>query len=190
MHPIMLDVPLRFETERLVLRCPQAGDGAAVNEAYLESFNELRRRFPWANHQHTVEEDEIFVRESHARFLKRTALDWLIMRQSDAQLLGIISLIDIDWHTPKFEILYWLRTSCTGQGYATEAASGVIALAFNQLGAKRVLIRCNANNTRSAAVAQRLGFTLEGTLRHTHRDHRTGELVDELYFAKVQGDSD
>lgn len=190
MHPILLDIPLRFETERLILRCPQAGDGAAVNEAYLESLEELRRWFPWANHQHTIEEDEIFVRESQARFLARKALDWLILRKNDERLLGIISLIDIDWHTPKFELLYWLRTSCTGQGYATEAAGGVTAVAFNQLGAKRVEISCRANNTRSAAVAHRLGFIHEGTLRHTRRDHHTGELVDELYFAKVQGDFD
>lgn len=188
MHPILLDIPLRFETERLLLRCPQAGDGAAVNAAFLESFDELQPWFPWTDHRHTVEEDEIFVRESHARFLTRTTLDWLIIRKSDDHLLGIITLLDIEWHTPRFEILYWLRTSCTRQGYATEAAQGITDFAFERLGAKRVVITCNANNVRSAAVAHRLGFDHEGTLRHTGRDLRTGALVDELNFAKVRDD--
>lgn len=38
MNPILLDIPEQFETERLLLRVPQIGDGAMVNEAIRDSY--------------------------------------------------------------------------------------------------------------------------------------------------------
>ncbi|HLR62964.1 MAG TPA: hypothetical protein VK097_11090 [Lentibacillus sp.] len=38
MNPILLDIPEQFETERLLLRAPQSGDGVMVNKAIRESF--------------------------------------------------------------------------------------------------------------------------------------------------------
>jgi RimJ/RimL family protein N-acetyltransferase len=70
-----------------------------------------------------------------------------------------------DWEVPKFEIGYWARTSQTGHGYITEAVNGVVRLAIDTLGANRLEIRCDTKNDRSAAVAKRVGFVLEGTLR-------------------------
>ena len=41
-NPIMLTIPESFHTERLTIRAPQWGDGAAVNEAIRESAEQLR----------------------------------------------------------------------------------------------------------------------------------------------------
>jgi hypothetical protein len=43
--PLLLDLPDHFETERLQIRAPRAGDGAAVYEATVETLEDLRR-FP------------------------------------------------------------------------------------------------------------------------------------------------
>ena len=48
MDPILHDIPLSFTSERLTIRCPQPGDGAALNAAVLESLAELRPWLPWA----------------------------------------------------------------------------------------------------------------------------------------------
>ena len=42
-RPILLDLPTPITTPRLILRPPQIGDGIAVNEAVLESFDVLRQ---------------------------------------------------------------------------------------------------------------------------------------------------
>ncbi|MNW43820.1 hypothetical protein D3C74_210310 [compost metagenome] len=47
-NPILLSFPDQFQTERLTIRAPQWGDGAAVNEAMRESANELRPWLPFA----------------------------------------------------------------------------------------------------------------------------------------------
>jgi ribosomal-protein-serine acetyltransferase len=92
----------------------------------------------------------------------------------------------IDWDVPRFEIGYWARTPYTGQGYVTETVRGLTNFAFHTLEAKRVEIRCDANNERSAAVARRAGFTHEGTLRFEARDHLTKELRDTVIFARYE----
>ncbi|MFZ0578962.1 MAG: GNAT family N-acetyltransferase, partial [Psychrobacillus psychrotolerans] len=49
MNPLLLDIPLQIETERLLLRAPrQSGDGTIVNDAIKESFNELKAWLPFA----------------------------------------------------------------------------------------------------------------------------------------------
>jgi RimJ/RimL family protein N-acetyltransferase len=60
----------------------------------------------------------------------------------------------------RVEIGYWLRADVTGRGFATEAAEAMIDVAGNLPAIDSVEIRCDARNTASAAVPQRLGFTL------------------------------
>ena len=80
--------------------------------------------------------------------------------------MGGSRLLRIDWEVPKFEIGYWLRTRFAGQGYMTEAVGCITDFAFDRLGARRVEIRCDSLNRRSARVAERAGFCLEGELRN------------------------
>ena len=81
-----------------------------------------------------------------------------------------------------------MRTPYAGQGYITEAVAAVTDFAFDVLGARRVFIKCDAKNERSASVARRLGFPFEGTLHCDTRDH-FGTLRDTLVFARVRRES-
>ncbi len=185
MEPILRDFPHRFDTERLTIRCPMPGDGLALYEAVVESLDEIRPWLPWAMETPTVEKTEANVRSGYSRFLNREDL-WLLLFLKDTNIcVGGSGLHRIDWEVPKFEIGYWLRTSYVGQGYMSEAVTGITEFAFETLEAKRVEIRCDSLNERSAAVARRLNFEHEGTLRQESRHHMSGKLRDTLIFAKV-----
>ena len=69
-----------------------------------------------------------------------------------------------------------------------EAVIAITAFAFDRLGARRVEIRCGTDNERSAAVARRAGFTLEGICRHAKRS-RDGKLIDLMEFSQIRTDS-
>lgn len=189
MEPILRDFPDKFNTERLTIRCPMPGDGPPLYEAVIESLAEIRPWLPWAMGNQTIEQTEANVRRGYARFLNREDL-WLLLFLKDTDIcIGGSGLHRIDWEVPKFEIGYWLRTSYVGQGYMTEAVAGITDFAFETLGAKRVEIRCDALNERSASVARRLNFEHEGTLHQESRHHISGKLRDTLIFAKiVKGD--
>jgi RimJ/RimL family protein N-acetyltransferase len=59
------------------------------------------------------------------------------------------------------EIGYWLDAAATGHGFASEAAAALLDVADAMPGISRVEIRCDVNNTASAAIPRRLGFCEE-----------------------------
>lgn len=62
-NPLLLEIPLQIETERLLLRAPkQLGDGSIVNEAIQFSITELKTWLPFAQKLPTVEETEVNLR--------------------------------------------------------------------------------------------------------------------------------
>jgi RimJ/RimL family protein N-acetyltransferase len=184
--PILRDFPSQIETERLLIRAPQAGDGAENCAAVVESFEELRVWMPWAREAPTPDIQEAVMRRAHADYMARTDLMLLLLLKGTNTIIGSSGLHRIDWRVPKFEIGYWLRTGYTGKGYMTEAVNAIADFAFDALGAHRVEIRCDQRNTRSAAVARRCAFELEGILRHNGRDHLTGELENTMVFSRIK----
>lgn len=181
--PVLLDFPDQFETERLIIRAPRPGDGAPGHEAIAESLAELRPWMPWAQNLASAEEQEAFYRRAISQWHTRENLTMVLIRKSDGLLVGGSGLHRIDWSVPRFEIGYWVRTSLQGQGYITEAVNGITDFTLNILGAQRIEIRCDARNTRSAAVAQRAGYTLEARFHH-HLRGVDGSLRDTLIFVK------
>lgn len=186
MSNLLRNIPDSLESDRLLLRSPRPGDGATINAAVLDSLAELRPWMVWAQQAPTVDDNELYAREAHVRFLKREQIGFLLFDKETNNMVGSSGFHNIDWRVPKVEIGYWVRTPYAGQGYITEAVAALTAFAFTTLQAHRVELRCDAKNERSAAVAHRCGFTLEGTLRCEDRCPMTNELRDTLVFAKVK----
>jgi RimJ/RimL family protein N-acetyltransferase len=184
LHALLLEIPERLESARLVLAASCPGQGAAVNEAVVESHAELKRWMPWAQKVPSVDESEGFCRQSHAKWLARETLDFCFFRRDDGRLVGKGGLHTIDWSIPKFEIGYWVRTSCARHGYATEATSALARFAMEALAARRIEITTDARNDASRRVAEKSGFVLEGILRQSRRD-TAGELADSCMYART-----
>jgi len=190
MDPLLIDVPERIETERLVLRGPRRGDGALVNDAVRDSLAELTPWMPWAGTMPSVDESEIHCRRQQARFILREDFALLIFLRrpdgSEGELVGGTGLHRIDWPLRRFEIGYWRKTGCEGNGYLTEAVRAVARLAFDVLGARRVEIRMDDNNAASWRLAERAGFTLEAILRFDAATPQ-GEPRSTRVYARVRG---
>ena len=184
--PILLDFPYSFDTERLTIRGPLPGDGKEIHAAVLESLDELRPWMPWAMNILNEKEYEVRAREGQLKFLAREDLWMMLLLKGTQTIIGGSGLHRIDWDVPRFEIGYWVRTSYARQGYISEAVVGLTNFAFEQLGAKRVEIRCDSTNERSAAIPRRLGFKHEGTLQNEDRHHQTRKLRDTMVFAKIR----
>lgn len=63
------------------------------------------------------------------------------------------------------EIGFWAAKEHRGHGYVAEAALTACRWVFTEVGVDRVEWRAEVGNHASRAVAQRAGFTVEGTLR-------------------------
>ena len=188
MDALLLDFPESFESDRLTIRAPRAGDGVEIHAAVEETFDDLKPWMPWARQMPTLEESESFVRGAQCQFLAREDLALLLFLKGTNTIVGGSGLHRIDWAIPKFEIGYWCRKRFQGQGYITESTEAITKFAFEILGAKRVEIRCDSKNVKSRRIPDRLGFTLEGTLRNNSLS-TSGELCDTLVFAKIKCDA-
>lgn len=188
MKPIMKEFPYSFDTERLTIRGPLPGDGLELWTAVTESQAELKPWLVWAVDLPDADWYEGYVRQGQLKFLGREDLLLLLFLKGTNTIIGGSGLHRMDWDVPKFEIGYWVRTSYAGQGYITEAVTGITNFAFDKLDAKRVEIRCDVKNAKSAAIPRRLGFDLEATIRCDTRDHITNELRDTYIFSKIRRD--
>jgi ribosomal-protein-serine acetyltransferase len=190
MDPVLIEVPLRIQTERMILRSPQAGDGAAVNEAERESIDELRPWMPWAQTNKSLDDSEAYCRRMQARYLLREDLAMLMFERDtlgrEGRLIGGTGLHRIDWSLRSFEIGYWRRSACARLGYVTEAAWALARFAFDRLAAQRVEIRTDDGNRASWKVAERAGFTLEALLRGDSLTP-TGAVRSTRIYARVRG---
>ncbi len=186
MHPSFEFVPNEIQqsirTDRLLLRCPTPDDGQTYYDAAQNSLPELR---PWFDmrQEETLSGCEGRMRYAQARFLARESFEFLIFQPNSPQLLGRVGLYAANWKTPSFEMGYWLRTAAYGQGIMTEAVTALTHFALYSLHANRVAIFCNEKNIRSAAVARRAGYPLEGVLHNDGRHYLTGELYNACVFA-------
>jgi ribosomal-protein-serine acetyltransferase len=69
--PILLDIPESFETERLLIRVPRAGDGPGLNAAVVETIDNLKKWMPWAQEIPSVDKSEENSRKTYSQFLTR-----------------------------------------------------------------------------------------------------------------------
>jgi ribosomal-protein-serine acetyltransferase len=79
-------------------------------------------------------------------------------------LVGAICL-DVDEKAIEAEVGYWLSEGAQGWGIVSRATQALVRFSFVDLGVNVVVIKCARDNVRSRAVPERLGFTLEATLR-------------------------
>lgn len=188
MNPILIDIPLPIETDRLLIRAPGAGDGADVTAAKRETWHDLTRWMHWARGDGPdPADDEAVIRRASADFILRTDLMMLAFDRGSGLPVAFTGLHRIDWHARIFEIGYWVRTSARGKGYATEVANALTRFAFDALNARKVIITHADGNAPSAAVIKRLGYPLEVVERFgtTLPD---GSVVDQHRYARLNTD--
>lgn len=121
---------------------------------------------PWVGPSF-VTDSEAGARATLARYAQTAAADgarlygiWL-----DDELVGGVMFVAFDARSGSCEIGCWLEPSAEGHGLVTAAASALVEWAFEERGLHRAEWRCRSDNTRSSAVARRLGMTREGVLR-------------------------
>ncbi|RZE81612.1 N-acetyltransferase [Streptomyces albidoflavus] len=94
----------------------------------------------------------------------------------EGTLVGGVMFVHFDAAAGTCEIGVWSEPAGEGHGLVTAAARHLLAHAFTTRGLHRAEWRTTPRNTRSRAAAQRLGMTLDGTLRES--SSYRGERLD------------
>lgn len=175
-------MPETLRTERLILRRNSADYASEAAEAIDDSIEELRPWQSWVLKHVGVISCEAYSQWAESSWGSR--FDYQIFRAEDNHFLGQVALERFHPDVPSVEVGYWLRTSATGRGYMTEASAALVRTSFEVLHVIRIQLLCDERNTKSAAVAKRLGFTLEGVLRNERRD-TFGEPQNTMVWSMI-----
>jgi RimJ/RimL family protein N-acetyltransferase len=175
----LADVDWPVTTERLTLRPAEQRDAAPTF-----AFRSLPDVALWlTNHPQDLEEWE-------SGYAERAAHTLVI--EKDGVVIGDLYLhVQDPWSQAEVreqaagteaEIGYVLDPTYAGQGYATEAVREELRICFEDLGLRRVIAQCFADNVPSWRLMERLGMRRE---QHTRKDslHRDGEWLDGMMYA-------
>lgn len=177
----MLELPV---SESVVLIQLQPEHAPALYNQLDTSRKSLRRFLPWVDYntqqEHTLRFIEMMLRKAE----DREALAMGIWYQGE--LGGVIDLHGWDHQLEKAEIGYWLGENFRGKGLVVNACKVLITFAFESLKLNKLEIRFAMQNTSSAQIPIRLGFSKEGILRHSAKLH--GQYVDTVVMGILKQD--
>jgi ribosomal-protein-serine acetyltransferase len=155
----------------------QASDAPALHALIERNRSELARWMNWA--EQTREQTLDFIRRARAAEVEKGALQRAIL--AEERIVGMVGLPAIDRVNRSAEIGYWLDARERGRGTMTAAVAALVDHAFAELALNRLEIRTDIHNARSRALAERLGFRYEGTLRQSYRVNDERYSDDAVY---------
>jgi RimJ/RimL family protein N-acetyltransferase len=183
----MLALESPIVTERLVLRPFTLDD---LDDLYaIQSRPDVVQYLYW----------EVRTRDEVRDALERKAQQTQLAQDDDVLVLAITMPSAAGANTGVIgEIVFWLRSiehrqgeigfvlhpDFQGRGFAAEAATAMLDLAFTTLKLHRVYGRTDGRNTASAALMHRLGMRQEA--HFVHNEVFKGEWGDELVFAILE----
>jgi RimJ/RimL family protein N-acetyltransferase len=155
----------RIETERLVVRCWQPADAPLLKRAVDASLADLQRHLAWAldDPQPLAAKVEL-LRQFRGKFDLGQEFAYGIFDRGESEVLGGTG-IRAGPDDGASEIGYWIASSHQGRSLATEAAASLVRVAFEVDEQALLEIHCDPENPASAAVARKLGFRHEATLK-------------------------
>ena len=145
--------------EGLTIRTFVLGDAEGMFALVDANRDRLRPWMIWEPATTSTEDTRTFIQ----RCLDSTDYEGNGLWQ-DGELIGGMGF-DIDTTANSGEIGYWIAGGHEGRGIVTRGCVRFFDFAFDELGLHRMELQAAVTNTRSRAVAERLGMTEEGLAR-------------------------
>ena len=176
-----------LSTERLLLRAFVSGDLDDVHA--MQSDPEVVRYLFWELRSREESAAWLRAREAEDRLqADGDVVTYAVERRSDGRVLGSVNLWWRSVAHQQGEIGFVFVPHAQGQGYAQEAVTALLDVAFRELDLHRVRGTADARNTASAALMRRLGMRQEAHLRES--EMFKGAWGDVVVFAVLRAEWD
>lgn len=111
---------------------------------------------------------------------------WAVCDAVEGTLVGEVGLKDLELVHGCAEAMCWTHPAHRGRGIAALALGAALRFGFGGVGLHRVGYRHSVRNTASQRIAEKCGFTREGTLRDA--ELIDGERHDLLLWSRLATD--
>ncbi|MEU1630637.1 GNAT family protein [Streptomyces sp. NPDC020096] len=169
---------IEIETERLVLRRFRIEDAAPM--AAYRNDPDIARYQAWPSPltpEAAIDQSRVYSEQDPER---PGWFQYAIELKADRSMVGDLG-VNLHDNRLQADLGYTLAPALHCQGYATEAVRAVLGHLFRR-GLHRVSAECDARNTPSARLLERVGFDLEGRRPEFTLHINTGEWTDTLLY--------
>ncbi|MER5638787.1 GNAT family protein [Kitasatospora sp. NPDC002227] len=177
-----LPQPVLGLTGGLELRPWRAKDAGALVAAAADPGIRLWNRLDVASE----EAARLRIGRMRERWQAETAAIWAIAPADGGPAIGLIGWGDLDLEEGTAEIVYWVLPPARGRGVVLAALTRLTRWALDDLGLHRLRLCHAVGNPASCRVAEKAGYTFEGTMRSA-LIHADG-WHDQHLHAFVRGD--
>ena len=167
----------------ILIRPYQMDDARPCFEAIIESMDELMPWMFWCNPDIAYPEIEGWVASRPSAWLDDISYEFVVIDPHQGTFIGNCGLVHVDLQNRMAELGYWIRTTQTHKGFATQASKLALKFAFDVLHLNRIEIIVETGNTASQKVAEKLGAKKEGVMwqrLHIHDTFRDAYLYSIL----------
>jgi RimJ/RimL family protein N-acetyltransferase len=176
-----------LETERLLLRPPEAGDTPRI--VTLIGDYDIAKNLSTAPHPYGEEDAKNFLARQEEGRARGQSHVFAIVPRDEGALIGSCGLHLKD--DGVFEIGYWLGKPYWGQGYASEAARRLAGFGFHDLDAPVLRAGYFHDNPASGRVLEKLGAVPAGVehrdcLARGHAVYCHMVVLDRKHFGRKQ----
>ena len=135
----------------------------------IDNLDYLGEWMAWANEGTKEQDTKEYIERARKNLAQETQLPLLMFLKGE--IIGTISLFNIDMINRSSEVGYWLAKEHQGKGIITRSCRELIKYGFEELNLNRIVIRCATENFKSQAIPERLGFKKEGVSRQVEWLH-------------------
>lgn len=177
---------LRIESDRLVLRRFESGDAESIFTNWAND-DQVTEHLTWPTHK-SVEISEKVLGFWMNDYNMLNTYHWGIQLKKIEDLIGTISVVDIDEDNENCQIGYCIGRKYWGQGITTEALNLIIDFLFKSIELERIYAFHHSDNPASGKVMKKAGMQYEGRLRH-YRQKTNGEYIDCDFYSVLKSDN-
>ena len=169
-----MTAPQELRTSRLLLRSFEREDISAL--VRLAGAREVAATTVNIPHPYTEDHARSFLAHGQDDFRAGRSAIFVIAIAQHSELCGAVGLAIVPAHQ-RAELGYWIGCPFWGRGFATEAATAVMAFGFDTLQLHKIHASYFAGNTASKRVLEKIGMRHEGLSReHIHKWDRFVDL--------------
>jgi len=129
----------------------------------------VARFLPLLPHPYGMNDAREWINLTHRTSRNNSAYHFGIENSESSEIIGMMSLRNINRTDLNAEVGYWVARKFWGRGIATEALRLILRFSFEQVGLHRVYAVVLEKNIGSVSILEKLGFTREGVWRKASR---------------------
>ena len=161
-----------LETNRLILRKNVIEDAKMMFENWA-SDSEVTKYLTWPTHT-SVDITKMILNSWIEEYSKDNFYQWGIVLKETNELIGSISVVNINEEANSIEIGYCISRKHWNKGITTEALNRLINFFFEEAGVKKIYARHDQDNVASGKVMIKCGMKFVYTKEDRNNTNEKG----------------